>query len=54
MKEYKECPMYKFCKTIGNIWGSIIVESLSGDPEVGFNELLRKMKLNPEVLERRL
>lgn len=50
----EECPMYRFCKTVGNKWGSKIVETLIKDEEVGFNDLLRILKANPKTLSDKL
>ncbi len=50
----EECPMYRFCKTVGSKWGSIIVSSLIKNEELGFNELLRMLKANPKTLSDKL
>jgi len=50
----EECPMYRFCKVVRSKWGSIIVNSLLKNEELGFNELLRTLKANPKTLSDKL
>ncbi|NYZ79492.1 helix-turn-helix transcriptional regulator [Candidatus Micrarchaeota archaeon] len=50
----RECPMWRFCRTLGNKWGNRIFEKLVQTEEMGFNELLRATKANPRTLSLKL
>jgi len=50
----EECPMWRFCKALGNRWSSRIFEKLVQSEEMGFNELLRAIKANPRTLSLKL